>query len=65
MLVLTIRDGEAFHLFHQDGTETKVTLHSIRGRKVRVGIDCPRSTSIAREKVADVVKSLHDAKRKP
>jgi len=47
MLILTRRVGEAMKL----GEEITVTVLSVRGNQVRIGIDAPKSVAIQREEI--------------
>ena len=47
MLILTRKPGEAMLI----GDDIKVTILSVRGNLVRVGIDAPRSVPVHREEV--------------
>lgn len=47
MLVLTRKPGEALLI----GEDIKVTVLSVRGNLVRVGIDAPRSVPVHRQEV--------------
>lgn len=47
MLILTRRAGESLHI----GDNIKVTVISIQGRQVRLGIDVPDEMLIYREEV--------------
>lgn len=47
MLVLTRKEGESFYI----GNDTKVTVVSIDGDKIRIGIDAPSDMRIFREEL--------------
>lgn len=47
MLVLTRKPGQSVFI----GDEIKITLHSIRGNQVRLGIDAPGDVRIYREEI--------------
>lgn len=49
MLVLTRKPGEVLRL----GDDIKVTILSVRGNLVRVGIDAPKSVPVHRQEVLD------------
>lgn len=49
MLVLTRRPGEVLRI----GDDIKVTVLSVRGNLVRVGIDAPKSVPVHRQEVLD------------
>lgn len=47
MLILTRRAGESLHI----GDNIKITVFSIQGKQVKLGIVVPDSTSVYREEV--------------
>lgn len=49
MLILTRRAGEVVRI----GDDVKVTVLSVRGNVVRVGIDAPKSVPVNRQEVLD------------
>lgn len=49
MLVLTRRAGDVLRI----GDDIKVTVLSVRGNLVRVGIDAPKSVPVHRQEVLD------------
>lgn len=49
MLVLTRKPGEVLRI----GDDIKVTILSVRGNLVRVGIDAPKSVPVHRQEVLD------------
>ncbi|MGI9324603.1 MAG: carbon storage regulator CsrA [Pseudomonadales bacterium] len=49
MLILTRRIGESIAI----GDDIKVTVLSVNGNQVRVGIDAPRNVPVHREEVYD------------
>ena len=53
MLILTRRAGESLHI----GDTIKVTVISIQGRQVRLGIAVPDDTTVYREEVYLRIKS--------
>ncbi len=53
MLVLSRHDGESITI----GDEIKLTVLSIKGKQVRIGIDAPRTISVHREEVYDLIKA--------
>jgi carbon storage regulator (csrA) len=64
MLILTRRAGESLHI----GNDIKITLLSIQGKQVRIGIEVPDGTAVLREEVYLRVKEenkqslmVHDA----
>ena len=57
MLVLSRQRGETIMI----GDDMEVTVVDIRGDKVRLGINAPRSTSVHRKEVYDAIKSENRA----
>jgi carbon storage regulator len=53
MLILTRRVGESLMI----GTEVTVTVLSINGNQVRLGINAPKDVAVHREEVYDRVKA--------
>lgn len=49
MLIISRRCGEAFII----GDDVKISVLSIKGNQIRLGIDAPRETTVLREEVAD------------
>lgn len=47
MLILTRRAGESLHI----GDNIKITVFSIQGKQVKIGIDVPEGTAVYREEV--------------
>ena len=47
MLILTRRAGESLHI----GDNIKITVFSIQGKQVKLGIVVPESTAVYREEV--------------
>ncbi len=47
MLILTRRAGESLHI----GEDIKITVFSIQGKQVKLGIDVPGETLVYREEV--------------
>ena len=52
MLVVTRTNGESVIVTLEDGREIKVTVVEVRGAKVRMGLEAPRTILIDREEVA-------------
>ncbi|QDU63887.1 hypothetical protein Pan216_47680 [Planctomycetes bacterium Pan216] len=50
MLVLTRRERQAIEI----GYDIKVTVLSVRGNKVRIGIEAPGDCPIRREEIIDI-----------
>jgi carbon storage regulator len=53
MLILTRRVGETLVI----GTDVTVTIVSIRGNQVRIGVAAPKSVSVHREEVYERLKN--------
>lgn len=47
MLILTRRAGESLHI----GDAIKITVFSIQGKQVKIGIEVPETTAVYREEV--------------
>lgn len=47
MLILTRRAGESLHI----GNDIKITVLSIQGKQVKIGIEVPEGASVLREEV--------------
>ena len=47
MLILTRRAGESLHI----GDNIRITVFSIQGKQVKLGIDVPAQTAVLREEV--------------
>ena len=52
MLILTRRGNESFVI----GNDIKVTVLSVRGSQVRLGIDAPKDISVHREEIYRLIK---------
>lgn len=63
MLVLNFHEGDKAYCLLPDGTEIEICVSTLRGGKVRLGFTAPRNISIARGKVVEGMRRLHDAKR--
>ncbi len=48
MLILTRRVGESIII----GNDVKVTVMSLKGNQVRIGVDAPKSVSVQREEIS-------------
>lgn len=51
MLILTRRVGEALKI----GDDVTITVLSVRGQQVRVGIDAPKTVSVHREEIYEKI----------
>lgn len=60
MLVLSRKEGEVIMI----GDTIRVTVQSIRGDKVRIGITAPTRLAVHREEVYNQVMAEQEAKRK-
>ncbi len=49
MLILTRRINESLKI----GSDVTVTVMSIKGSQVRIGIDAPKNVTVLREEIAD------------
>lgn len=47
MLILTRRPGESIHL----GDEIKITVLSIQGKQIKIGIEVPDDVTVYREEI--------------
>lgn len=52
MLVITRLPGQTIHV----GEDVVITISEVQGKKVRVGIDAPRTTAIWRGELDDKVE---------
>ncbi|UTC24098.1 carbon storage regulator CsrA [Candidatus Comchoanobacter bicostacola] len=53
MLILTRRVGEALKI----GDEVTITVLSVRGHQVRIGIDAPKDVSVHREEIYNKINN--------
>ncbi len=53
MLVLTRRPGETIVI----GDNVKVTMLSVAGNHIRIGIDAPRDIAVHREEIYDKIQA--------
>ena len=51
MLILTRRIGETLII----GDDVKITVLGVRGNRVRIGVDAPRSVAVHRKEIYDQV----------
>lgn len=56
MLILTRRVGESLMI----GDEINVTVLSIRGNQVRIGVNAPKNVSVHREEIYERIRSEGD-----
>lgn len=57
MLILTRRVGESLMI----GDEINVTVLSIRGNQVRIGVNAPKNVSVHREEIYERIKHEKDS----
>jgi len=57
MLILTRKEGESLRL----GDDIVVTVVSVKGGSVRLGVKAPRDVSVHREEIYERVRSEADA----
>jgi carbon storage regulator len=57
MLILTRRVGEALMI----GDDVTVTVLSVKGNQVRIGVNAPKDVSVHREEIFDRIKRDGDA----
>jgi carbon storage regulator len=53
MLILTRRPGETIII----GDNVKVTMLSVAGKQIRIGIDAPRDVTVHREEIYDRIQA--------
>ncbi|MFT4727867.1 MAG: carbon storage regulator [Granulosicoccus sp.] len=53
MLILSRRSGEAIRI----GDDVTVTILSIKGKQVRIGIDAPTDVSVHREEIYNRIQN--------
>ncbi len=58
MLILTRRTGESLQI----GDNVKITVLSIRGNQVQIGIDAPANVAVHREEIYARIQREHEAK---
>lgn len=51
MLVLTRKNGQSFHI----GNDIHITITEVSGDKVKIGIDAPRTLSILRDELVQII----------
>jgi len=52
MLILTRKAGESLHL----GDDIKITVFSVQGKQVKIGIDVPEDMTVYRDEVYQRIK---------
>jgi carbon storage regulator (csrA) len=52
MLILTRKAGESLHI----GDDIKITIFSVQGKQVKIGIDVPEDMLVYREEVYQRIK---------
>jgi len=52
MLILTRKSGESLHL----GDDIKITVFSVQGKQVKLGIEVPEDMTVYREEVYQRIK---------
>ena len=52
MLILTRRPGETLKI----GDEIEVTVHSVKGNQVRLGITAPKEVAVHREEIYERIR---------
>jgi len=57
VLVLTRKAGETFLI----GDNIRITIASVEGDKVRIGIEAPRALTILRQELVDAVRRENQA----
>ncbi|MDC3181224.1 carbon storage regulator CsrA [Gammaproteobacteria bacterium] len=56
MLILTRRVGEALKI----GDDVTITVLSVRGHQVRIGIDAPKDVGVHREEIYQKIHGIED-----
>ncbi len=56
MLILTRRVGETVRI----GDDVTVTVLSVKGTQVRIGIDAPKTVVVHREEIFERIQREHD-----
>ncbi|MCK5616428.1 carbon storage regulator CsrA [Candidatus Pacearchaeota archaeon] len=52
MLIFTRRENESFMI----GDDTKITILTIKGHQVRIGVDAPKDIPVHREEIFERIK---------
>lgn len=58
MLILSRRVGESFNI----GDDVSVTVLSVKGNHVRLGIEAPRETPVHREEIYQRIREQREAR---
>lgn len=61
MLIMTRRNGESIEI----GDDVTVTVLSIRGNQVRIGVNAPRDVAVHREEIAEKIRMENNGKVVP
>jgi carbon storage regulator len=61
VLILTRRIGESLNI----GDDVKVTVLSVQGQQIRLGVSAPKEVAVHREEVYERIKSANTAGRGP
>lgn len=56
MLVLSRQRDESIVVILEDGREVEFTVVDIRGDKVRIGVDAPKTIAVHRKEVYDAIR---------
>ncbi len=61
MLILTRRIGETLNI----GDNVTVTVLSVQGQQIRLGVNAPKEVAVHREEVYERIKSANSGGRRP
>lgn len=61
MLILSRRQDEAIRI----GDEVTITILSVKGKQVRIGIDAPFDVAVHREEIYDRIQNGGDTAQEP
>lgn len=56
MLILTRRNGESLRI----GQDIEITILSIKGGQVRIGVKAPRDVAVHREEIFNRIQNGHE-----
>jgi len=59
MLILTRKVGESLLI----GDDVSITVLSVRGNQVKIGVNAPKDVSVHREEIYQRIKELEDEKK--